>query len=185
MVPPPATTDQVGVIATTLPLASRPTAVNCWLVLMASDAGFGVTVMVASGPGVTMTVAEPVLPLAVAVTVLLNVPGVVPAVNRPEALMVPPPAVTDQVGVTATTAPEKSVPTAVNCRVPPTARVVGLGETTRLTSDPGPLMPCTSHDDVNAPASATATITRAMRARGASARTMRLFMTLLIEVLLT
>src|ERR1019366_1824847 len=56
-VPHLATPDQVGVIATTLPLASLPTAVNCCVALMSSVVGVGVTVMVASGPAVTVTVA--------------------------------------------------------------------------------------------------------------------------------
>ena len=45
IVPPPATTDQAGVIGTTLPLASRPTAVNCCVPLTTRVTGFGVTVM--------------------------------------------------------------------------------------------------------------------------------------------
>ena len=71
MVPPPAVTDQTGVIATTLPVASLPTAVYCRVVLMGMVPGFGVTVMVASGPGATMTVAKTVTPLHVTETVFV------------------------------------------------------------------------------------------------------------------
>jgi hypothetical protein len=65
-----------------------------------------VTVIEASGPATTVTVAVAVTPLEVAWIVLANVPGVEPAVKRPPAPIVPPPAATDQVGVTAMTAPE-------------------------------------------------------------------------------
>ena len=115
MAPPPATTDQVGVIATTLPLASLPTAVNCWAAPMPRLAGSGVIVMLASAPALTVTVANPETPPLVALTVLVYVPGTVPAVNRPTALIVPPLATTDQVGVVGTTLPKASLPVAVNC----------------------------------------------------------------------
>jgi hypothetical protein len=134
---------------------------------------------------VTITVAVPdILPL-VAMTVLAYVPGVGPAVNRPDALIVPPPETTDQVGVSDTLAPAKSVPTAENCCVPFTVRVAGFGETTIADSEPGSLIPCTSHAAADSPASAIAAKTRAARARGASACMMRILMTLLIELLLT
>jgi hypothetical protein len=81
--PPPAVTDQTGVIATTLLLASLPTAVNVCKPPGVSVAGFGVTVIVASGPAVTITVANDVIPLHVTDTVLVKVPAVVPAVNIP------------------------------------------------------------------------------------------------------
>src|SRR6476619_7058935 len=84
MTPPPFTTDHTGVIATTLPPASLPTAVNCCGVLIASVTGFGVTVIVASGPGVTMAVAVPKMLPLVARTVFVKVPAVVPAVNNPD-----------------------------------------------------------------------------------------------------
>src|SRR5690606_15145559 len=102
-------TDQVGVTATTLPLASLPTAVNCCVAPMSRVTGFGVTTMVASGPAVTMAVAVAEMPPLCARIVLWNAPGVVPAVNRPVALMVPPPLVTVQVGVLAITLPKASV----------------------------------------------------------------------------
>ena len=67
-----------------------------------------------------MTVAKPAIVPIVARTVFVKVPAVVPAVNRPvAALIVPPPATTDQSGVIATTLPLASLPTAVNCCVPP------------------------------------------------------------------
>src|ERR1700720_251129 len=99
MVPPPAVTDHVGANGEmTLPLASLPTAVYVIVVLMGSVPGFGVTVIVASAPGVTMTVAGPEPPFPVPDTVLVNVPAVVPAVNSPVLVIVPPPAVTAQMG---------------------------------------------------------------------------------------
>ena len=55
IVPPLATTDHAGVKATTLPCASLPTAVNCCVARMATVAGDGVIVIVASGPVVTIT----------------------------------------------------------------------------------------------------------------------------------
>ncbi len=92
MVPGGLVVDQTGVMATTFPNASLPTAVNCCWVRIASVTGFGVTVIVASGPTVTVIVAVAVKPPHVTVTVL--VPGVVGAVNNPALLTVPPPAVT-------------------------------------------------------------------------------------------
>ena len=70
MVPPPFTTDQTGVIVRTLPPASLPTAVNCCVPFVGTEAGFGVTVMVASGPLVTVTVAVPAMAPTLARTVL-------------------------------------------------------------------------------------------------------------------
>jgi hypothetical protein len=116
MVPPPFVTDQTGVIVTTLLLASRPTAVYCWVPLIGIVPGLGVTVIVASGPAVTMIVAEADTPLHVTTTVLVNVPAVVPAVNNPVCVIVPPPAATDQTGLLfGRTLPSLSVITAVNC----------------------------------------------------------------------
>src|SRR5579862_595360 len=127
--PPPVMIAHVGVIATVLPPASLPTAVNCCVPLIATDAGFGVTVIVASAPEVTTTVAVPEMVPLVAVTVLVYVPGVVPAVNKPPLPMVPPPFATDHAGVMATTLPLASVPTAVNCCETLTLSVLGLGVT--------------------------------------------------------
>src|SRR5450759_2713300 len=139
MLPPPFTTDQTrgGGIGTTLPPASLPTAANCCVVLMASVSGFGVTVIVKSGPAITMAVAVPKIVPLVARTVLVNVPVTAPAVKRPEpALMAPPPAVTDQTGVIATTLPFASRPTAVYCRVVLMGIVPGFGVTVIVKSGP-------------------------------------------------
>ena len=97
----------------------------------------------------------------------------------------PPAEATDQVGETVTETPAASVPVAVNCWVPPTGRVVVVGETASVAREPGPLMPCTSHAAVNAPANATATITRANRVRGVSPCRLRFLVMLFIKVLLT
>src|ERR1039458_3858247 len=74
MVPPLLMTDQTGAITKTFPPASFPTATNCCGELGGRVTGFGVTVILASGPVVTMTVAKPDSPPAVARTVLVNVP---------------------------------------------------------------------------------------------------------------
>ena len=136
MAPPPATTDHIGESATMLPPASRPTAVNCCVPVMTSETGFGETVIVASGPVVTVTVAEPETAPLVARTVLENVPGAVPAVNRPAPVIVPPLATTDQVGETETTLPPASRPTTVNCCVPLMASDTGFGVTVIVASAP-------------------------------------------------
>ena len=97
MLPPPFTTDQTGEIGKMLPSPSRPTAVNCCVPLVWTEAGFGVTVMVASdrgkrGHGSRFAVAKPETVPLVALTVLVNVPATAPAVKRPVlASMVPPP----------------------------------------------------------------------------------------------
>ena len=130
--------------------------------------------IVASAPVVTITVAVLVMLPLVAMTVFVNVPGVEAAVNTPVALIVPPPVTTDHVGLMATDAPEKSIPTAVNCCVPFAAMVFGLGETLIEETVPGLLIPCTSHAVANNPAQAIATITRAMRAFRTAARIARL-----------
>src|SRR3990172_7358740 len=75
-------------MATTLSFASYPVAVNCCVWSAVIVAVGGATVMVASGPGFTVTEALPLLPLALAYTV--QAPTVVP-VNRPAPLMFPPP----------------------------------------------------------------------------------------------
>src|SRR5579862_1631704 len=132
MVPPPFTTVHAGAIGTMLPLASRPTAANVWVALASTVTGFGVTVMVASAGAVavSVTVAVPeTLPL-VALTVLANVPAVVPAVKRPLVeLMVPPPFTAVQTGEIGTTLPFASLPTAVNCCVPLVCMATGFGDT--------------------------------------------------------
>src|SRR6478735_6299406 len=57
IVPPPLVTDQTEVMGTMLLPASRPTAVNCWVAPVFSVSGFGVTVMVTTGPAITTSVA--------------------------------------------------------------------------------------------------------------------------------
>src|SRR5438309_1480327 len=136
MAPPPASTDQVGAMATTLPFASLPAAENCCVAVTGSVTGFGVTTTDASAPGSTVTVAVPLSPRLLAWTELAKVPAVVPAVNRPEPLMAPPLATTDHVGVNCTTFPDASLPTAVYCCVPPMASVCGVGVTVMVASGP-------------------------------------------------
>src|SRR5688500_6744683 len=94
MVPGGLVLDQTGVAVRTLPLASLMTALNCAVTPIACVVS-GATTIVAGAPGVTMTVANAVMPLHVTLTVLVNVPAAVPAVNKPvDALIVPPPATT-------------------------------------------------------------------------------------------
>jgi hypothetical protein len=146
--------------------------------------GFGVTVIVASAPGVTMTVAVTVMPLHVTVTVFVNVPAVVPAVNRPVGEIVPPPATTAQVGVVPViTLPLPSFVTTVNCCVPPGASVTEAGVT--VSDVMGLKSVLLEHAATNNTANTLATTTRAMRARCARDRTTRLVITLSIEPLLT
>ena len=93
-----------------------PGLANVWVPPIASACGFGVTVMVARAADVTVTVAEAAILPTLATTVLVYVAATVPAVNRPLlALMVPPPAATDQLGETDSTWPAASLTTAVNC----------------------------------------------------------------------
>ena len=140
IVPPPLVTVQIGMMLTTLPAASRPTAVNCCCVLAAIDTGVGVTVMVATtGAGgvatvVTMTVAKAERDPLVARIVFVNVPATEPAVKSPIGEMVPPPETTLQVGVAEIGAPAASVPSATNCWVPFTASVWGFGMTVSTVS---------------------------------------------------
>jgi hypothetical protein len=163
MVPGGLTVDQTGVIVTTLPLASLPTAVNC-CVAPTRSVGFGVTVIVASGPAVTMTVAVAETPLQVTTTVLVYVPGTVPAVNSPVWVIVPPPAATDHTGVfVERTLPSLSVITAVNCCVPFIGMVVVVGAITTVATVRGPLL--SPQDAVNSAAIANAAMLRAIRPR--------------------
>jgi hypothetical protein len=138
--PPPFTTDHTGEIAMTLPFPSRPVAANCCDEFVRSEAGFGVTVMLASA-AVTVTVAVPEIEPLVALTVLANVPVEDPAVKSPPLVIVPPLAATDHVGVSGTTLPAASLPTAVYCCVAPTASDTGLGVTVIVAN--GPLMTMT------------------------------------------
>src|ERR1035437_5132772 len=130
------TTAHVGVNTTTFPAASFPTAVNCCVPLIDMIAGFGVMVMLASGPPVTVTVAVPESVPLVAVTELVNVPGVIPAVNIPPPSTVPPPAALDQVVATTTVFPPSSFPVATNCCLAPTISAAGFGVTVRVVTGP-------------------------------------------------
>src|SRR6266550_1710532 len=82
MLPPFATTAQVGEIETMLPLASWPTAANCCVALAAKVSGLGVTVMVAAvmgaGDSVTAVTAVPVI---VTSAFALRFPSKVPRVS--------------------------------------------------------------------------------------------------------
>jgi hypothetical protein len=140
---------------------------------MGSVPGFGVTVIVATGPAVTMTVAKAVMPLHVTETVLVNVPGAVPVVKSPVCVIVPPPATTAYVGVTLRTLPFEALATVVNCCVPFMGSVVVVGVSVsevvvRTSVDP-------PHAAESSPAIA--------RLTGASKA--GLLMTLFIELLLT
>ncbi len=87
---------------------------------------------------VTFTVAKPEMAPLVALMVFENVPGTAPAVNKPEpALMAPPPATTDHVGVIGTTLSLASLPVATNCCVPLTTTVAGFGVTVIVANGPG------------------------------------------------
>ena len=57
IVPPRATTAQVGVMTTGLPAMSAPVAVNCCVAAIVIVAGVGVTLMTGITPAVTTTVA--------------------------------------------------------------------------------------------------------------------------------
>src|SRR4029077_367599 len=88
------------------------------------------------GAAITVTVAVPKIVPLVALTVLGNVPVVLPAVKRPEAATIVPGGLTvDHTGVIATTWPFASWPTAVNCWVAPTSSV-GFGVTVIVVSAP-------------------------------------------------
>src|SRR5205823_4436908 len=85
-----------------------------------SVASVGLTETSTAGPGVVTTVVVEASPLALACTVLSQVPGTWPAVNAPPVEMVPPPRRIDQVALTGTEFPALSMPLAVNCTVAPT-----------------------------------------------------------------
>ena len=139
--------------------------------------GPGVTVIVASDPAVTMTVAVPEMVPLVAVTVFVNVPITAPAVNMPVELMAPPLAVTDQTGVIATTLPLASFPTATNWWVVLTASEP-LGVTTMLASGLASglagAVESLPHAAMSMPVRAAAIASRAVSPDGDSARSTRL-----------
>ena len=98
--------------------------------------------------------------------------------------MVPPPAAIDHTGVFfERTSPSLSVITAVNCWVAPGARVAVVGAITTVATVRGPLL--SPQAVVNSAAIATAAILRAIRPCLRSVRTVRLCVTLFIELLLT
>jgi hypothetical protein len=125
----------------------------------------GVTVILKSGPGLTVIVAVAVMPLHV--TEIVVVPDVAPAVNSPVAVIVPPPLTTAQVGVTLRTLPLESLTTAVNCWVAPTAILAVVGETVTVAATRVPVESLQAA--VKNPTNATARRRRAARARGISA----------------
>lgn len=136
IVPPFATTAQVGVIATVLLPASRPTAVYCCVPFGDSTTRLGVMTMVESAPAVIVAVAVPEMAPLVARTVFRKVPAVDPAVNIPLASIAPPLATTDQTGVIATVLLFASVPTAVNCCAALIPSETGPGVTVMVASAP-------------------------------------------------
>src|ERR1019366_4898880 len=125
------TTDQTGTITTTLPFASLPTAVKVCVPPGERLLGFGLTVIDATGPTATFTVAKPETPAFVACTVLRYEPDTVPAVKGPRPLLLLPAVAftTDQTGTITTTLPFASLPTAVKACVPPGERLLGFGLT--------------------------------------------------------
>src|ERR1035437_1756891 len=132
------TTDQTGTITTTLPFASLPTAVKVCVPPGERLLGFGLTVIDATGPTATFTVAKPETPALVACTVLRYGPDTVPAVKSPVPLLMLPAVAftTDQVGVNWTMLPTASLPTAMNCCVLVAASVTGVGVTTIVAKTP-------------------------------------------------
>src|SRR5688572_26655440 len=137
---------------------------------MASVAGFGVTVMEASGPATTVTVVLCVSPPQA--TVMVLVPGVAPAVNLPVVSMVPPP-VTDQVSPwSVVTGVLVRVPVAVSSNVPFTAMVCVVGDRVSVDRVSGPV--ASSHAVTDSPTNARAARMRNTRLYGATAREARL-----------
>src|SRR3990172_5508255 len=130
-----------------------------------------VSAVPSGGPGggeaVTVAVAKPETSPLVARTVLTNVPGVVPAGNKPVLpSMAPPPATTDQVGVIATRLLSASLPVAANGCFALMARDCGLGVTVivvKTLSDVGALC---SHATASSAAKGTMTKSRAASRRG-------------------
>src|SRR5436190_16822045 len=108
-------TAHVGLNGMTLPPASLPMATNCCVVVTGNVIGVGVSVIDASGPGVTVIDARPEIPPTEATTVLANEPATRPAENTPLGLIVPPFATTDHVGDISTARPSASKPSATIC----------------------------------------------------------------------
>jgi hypothetical protein len=179
MVPGGLAADQTGVTVRTLPLASVTTALNC-AVAPTTSVVSGATTIFAAGPAITVTVAVAVMPLQL--TVIVDVPGVEPAVNNPVLVIVPPP-VTAQMGFLGeSTLPLLFLITTVNCCVPPTGIDAVVGEMVTVAATWGPEE--SPHDAVRIAANASATRTAALRARGFSVRRVSL-MVLFMKLLLT
>src|ERR1035437_8020205 len=148
------TTDQAGTITTMFPFASLPTAVNCCVPPVERLLVLGLTVIDASAPTATFTVAKPEMPPLVACTVFGYVPATVPAVKTPVLpLMLPAVAfTTDQTGTITTRFPFASLPTAVKVCVPPVERLLGFGLTVIDASAPaGQLMIAPPNAAMNPP----------------------------------
>jgi hypothetical protein len=96
-----------------LPCASLTVAVNVCVPPGNNVVVCGVTAIDAAAPTVTVAVAVAVTPLHV--TVIVDVPGVLPAVKSPACVIVPPPLATAQVGADVMVLPLLSFVTAVNC----------------------------------------------------------------------
>src|ERR1019366_3217510 len=130
-------TDQLGTITTGFPFTSLPTAVNCCGAPTLSVSDGGLTVIVASAPATTFTVATPEMGPLVACTVFAYAPATVPAVNSPALSMVHAVTfTTDQLGGTGTMLPFTSWPTAVYCCLAPTLSVSDSGLTVIVASVP-------------------------------------------------
>jgi len=122
------------------PNESLACAENCTVPPTATVGCEGVMATTVTGPGVTVTEAVAAIPSAAACTVLAKVPGASPAVNSPEALIVPPPWSTDQVGVTATAFPCPSKPLAMKETVSPAAKVALSGVMARSDRAPAEIV---------------------------------------------
>jgi hypothetical protein len=117
IVPTPLDVLHTGVKGTSLPRASTPTAVSCCVPFGDNMIALGVMRILSRGSGrggPTLILALPVRFPLLASIVFVNSPRVNPAVNRPELLIVPPPATTDQVGDRVTELPLASRPAAKN-----------------------------------------------------------------------
>src|ERR1035437_5202884 len=133
------TTDQAGTITTMFPFTSLPTAVKVCTPPVERLLVLGLTVIDASAPTATFTVAKPAMPVLVACTVLAYVPDTVPAVKTPVPLVMLPAVAfrTDQAGTSTTMFPFASLPTPVNCCVPPVEMLLGFGLTVIDAKAPG------------------------------------------------
>ena len=156
--PPPLSRVQVTLTGSSLPKPSSPRALNWIIPPTLTDGSVGTITSFFSSPLSTVTEASPVIAPAVAVTVLVYRPGVLPPVNSPLLSMVPPPAATVHLKVTAGISfLFESKAAAANCMVPPTFTVASLGSTVtdamagRMTSTEAvPVLPPASAVTVSA-----------------------------------